>query len=141
MKKGTRWRLVRTREEGDRRPLDGERKSVLLFSRRRGARPTCVRACVRSFVRSFGSRYEKKKEKKKKKENERESRVEDRGRDLRWILRIVGHLLRTYIFDLEICFMQCTMLEGGRAVIWLLVSAPRAARHPKDSRTNPVAPV
>ena len=62
----------------------------------------CVRACVRSFVRSFGSRYEKK----KKKENERESRVEDRGRDLRWILRIVGHLLRTYIFDLEICFMR-----------------------------------
>lgn len=36
---------------------------------------------------------------------------------------------------------ECTMLEGGRAVIWLLVSALRAARHPKDSRTNPVAPV
>lgn len=36
---------------------------------------------------------------------------------------------------------ECTMLEGGRAVTWLLVSALRAARHPKDSRTNPVAPV
>lgn len=95
----------------------------------------CVRACVRSFVRSVHGT-----KKKKEKENERESRVEGR-RDLRWILRIVGHLLRTYIFDLEIFFMQCTMLEGGRAVIWLLVSAPRAARHPKDSRTNPVAPV
>lgn len=59
----------------------------------------CVRACVRSFVR-FTVR-----KKKKEKENERESRVEGR-RDLRWILRIVGHLLRTYIFDLEICFMR-----------------------------------
>lgn len=31
---------------------------------------------------------------------------------------------------------ECTMSEGGRAVIWLLVSALRAARHPEDSRTN-----
>lgn len=31
---------------------------------------------------------------------------------------------------------EYTMSEGGRAVIWHLVSAPRAARHPKDSRTN-----
>lgn len=60
----------------------------------------CVRACVRSFVRSVHGT-----KKKKEKENERESRVEGR-RDLRWILRIVGHLLRTYIFDLEICFMR-----------------------------------
>lgn len=65
----------------------------------------CVRACVRSFVRSVHGTKRKRK-RKKKKENERESRVEDRGRDLRWILRIVGHLLRTYIFDLEICFMR-----------------------------------
>ncbi|XP_036150277.1 uncharacterized protein LOC118648125 [Monomorium pharaonis] len=32
--------------------------------------------------------------------------------------------------------LEYTMLEGGRAVIWHLVSARRAARHPKDSRTN-----
>lgn len=84
----------------------GKKRASLKYRRDAGARVhACVRACVRSFVRSVHGTKRKRK-RKKKKENERESRVEDRGRDLRWILRIVGHLLRTYIFDLEICFMR-----------------------------------
>lgn len=60
-KKETRWLSVATgaRDSGEEGITGRQRKSVLLFSRRRGARPTCA----------SGLRYEK---------NERESRVEGR---------------------------------------------------------------
>jgi len=48
-----------------------------------------------------------------------------------------SHVPRTRASRALLCLLtERTMSEGGRAVIWLLVSALRAARHPEDSRTN-----
>ncbi|KAL2750048.1 hypothetical protein V1477_002119 [Vespula maculifrons] len=58
-----------------------------------------------------------------------------------WVIDTIRGWSQIFLINLKFTRKECTMLEGGRAAIWLLVSAQRAARHPKDSRTNPVAPV